>query len=131
MIGMRDRLECEDGGARPIVVIAIIISVLNTGILETSDDRIENIKIEVTYSGSWEGVLYNNEEVQSVSGFTRKTIIVFRPDDGEWTLSFEAEKKDDSSNQLKAVVKLIDGTKLGESQTVDPYGKISLTLAIG
>ncbi len=117
--------------AGPIAVIAIIVSILNTGLLETPDDRIENIKIEVTYSGSWEGVLYNNEEMQRISGFTRKTIIVFRPNDEEWTLSFEAEKKDDSSSQLKAVVKLIDGTRLGESQTVDPYGKISLTLAIG
>jgi len=117
--------------AGPIAVIAIIVTILNAGLLETPDDRIMNIKIEVTYSGSWEGVLYNNDEVQAVSGFTRKTIIVFRPNDEEWTLSFEAEKKDGSSNQLKAVVKLIDGTRLGESQTVDPYGKISLTLAIG
>jgi hypothetical protein len=117
--------------AGPIAVIAIIVTILNAGLLETPDDRIENIKIEVTYSGSWEGMLYNNDEVQSVSGFTRKTIIVFRPNDEEWTILFEAEKKDGSSNQLKAVVKLIDGTRLGESQTVDPYGKISLTLAIG
>ena len=117
--------------AGPIAVIVIIISILNTGLLDTADDQIENIKIEITYSGSWEGVLYNNEEMQRVSGFTRKTIIVFRPDDEEWTLSFEAEKKDDSSSQLKAVVKLIDGTRLGETQTVDPYGKVSLTLVIG
>ena len=117
--------------AGPIAVIVIIISILNTGLLDTVDDQIENIKIEITYSGSWEGVLYNNEEMQRVSGFTRKTIIVFRPGDGEWTLSFEAEKKDDSSSQLKAVVKLIDGTRLGETQTVDPYGKVSLTLVIG
>ena len=117
--------------AGPIAVIAIIVSILNAGILDTSDDRIENIKIEVTYPGSWEGVLYNNEDVQRVSGFARKTIIVFRPDDEEWTISFDAEKQDDSSNQLKAVVKLIDGTTLGESQTVDSYGKISLTQAIG
>ena len=68
--------------------------------------------------------------MQSISGFTRKTIIISRPDNNEWTLSFEAEKKDDSSAQLKAVVRLIDGTRLGESQTVEPYGKISLTLAI-
>ena len=117
--------------AGPITVIALIISMLNTGILDTPDDRIENIKIEVTYSGSWDGVLYSNEHVQRISGFTRKTIIVFRPDDEEWTISFEAEKEDGSSNQLKAVFKLIDGTRLGESQTIDPYGKISLTLTFG
>ena len=117
--------------AGPIAIVAIILSILNTGILETSDDRIENIKIEVTYIGYWEGVLYNNEEVQGISGFTRKTIIVFRPNGEDWTLSFEAEKKDDTTSQLKVSVKLIDGTKLGEAQTVDPYGKVSITLAIG
>jgi hypothetical protein len=36
----------------PIAIIAIIVSILNTGILETSDERIENIKIEVSYWGS-------------------------------------------------------------------------------
>ena len=117
--------------AGPIAVIVIIISILNTGLLDTSEDQIENIKIEVTYLGYWEGVLYNNEEVQRISGFTRKTIIVFRPDGEEWTLSFEAEKTDDTLSQLKVSVKLIDGTKLGEAQTVDPYGKVAISLAIG
>jgi hypothetical protein len=99
--------------------------------LDTSEDRVENIKIEISYSGSWEGVLFNNEEAQSISGFTKKTIIVFRPDGEEWTISFNAEKKDDSTGQLKVVIKLIDGTRLGEAQTVDPFGKVSITLAIG
>ncbi len=31
--------------AGPIALLAILISILSTGILETSDDRIENIKI--------------------------------------------------------------------------------------
>ena len=117
--------------AGPIALLAIIISILNTGFPDTSEDLVENVKIEVIYSGSWEGVLYNNEGVQEVSGFTRKTIIVFRPDGDEWSLSFEAEKKDDTTSQLKVVIKLIDGTPLGEAQTVDPYGKVSITLAIG
>jgi hypothetical protein len=116
--------------AGPIAIIAIIVSILNTGILETSDERIENIKIEVSYWGSWEGVLYTNEGVQSISGFTKKTIIVFRPDVEDWTISFEAEKKDDSMSQLKIVIKLIDGTRLGEAQTIDPYGKVSINLVI-
>jgi hypothetical protein len=116
--------------AGPIALLAILISILSTGILETSDDRIENIKIEVTYSGSWEGVLYNNKEVQRISGFTGKTILVFSPIEEDWTLSFEAEKKDDTTSQLKVVIKLIDGTRLGEAQTIDPYGKVSITLTI-
>jgi hypothetical protein len=116
--------------AGPIVILAMLVSILNMGILEISDDRIENIKIEVTYSGSWEGVLYNNEEVQSISGFTGKTILVFSPIEEDWTLSFDAEKKDDTTSQLKVVIKLIDGTRLGEAQTIDPYGKVSITLTI-
>jgi hypothetical protein len=75
-------------------------------------------------------VLYNNEEVQRISGFSKKTIVVFRPDGDEWTLSFEAEKKDATTSQLKVVIKLIDGTRLGEAQTVEPYGKVSITRSI-
>jgi hypothetical protein len=117
--------------AVPLVMIVTIVSVLSTGFLGTSEDRVENIKIEVSYLGSWEGLLYNNEEVQSISGFTKKTIIVFRPDGEEWTLSLEAEKKDDTMAQLKVMIKLIDGTTLGETQTVEPYGKVSISIVIG
>ncbi len=33
-------------------------------------------------------MLYNNEEIQSLTGFTKKTLIIFRPSEDEWTLSF-------------------------------------------
>ena len=115
----------------PLVILATIVSIFSIGILDTSEERIENIKIEISYSGSWEGVIYNNEDVQRISGFTRKTIIVFRPDYEEWPLTFEAEKMDDTTSQLKVVIKLIDGTKLGEAQTVEPHGKVSISLKIG
>ena len=117
--------------AGPVAVIVIIMSILNTGLLATPDDQIENIRIEITYTGYWEGVLYNNEAVQRISGFTRKTIVVFRPNGEEWALSFEAEKMDGTMSQLRVSVKLIDGTKLGEAQTVEPYGKAAITLVIG
>ena len=61
---------------------------------------------------------------------TRKTILVYRPIGEDWTLSFEAEKMDYTTSQLKVVIKLIDGTPLGEAQTVDPNGKVSITLAL-
>ncbi len=117
--------------AVPLVILVTIVSILSSGVLDTSEDRVENIKIEVSSSGSWEGILYNNEEVQSISGFTKKTIIVFRPDGDVWTISFVAQKKDDTTGQLKVKVKLIDGTTLGETQTVEPYGKVSISMVIG
>jgi uncharacterized protein YxeA len=116
--------------AAPLVIIMTIVTILSSGFLATSEDRVDNIKIEITYSGSWEAMLYNNEEIQSLTGFTKKTLIVYRPSGDEWTLSFEAEKKDDSTSQLKIVIKLIDGTKLGEAQTVEPYGKVSISMVI-
>jgi uncharacterized protein YxeA len=116
--------------AAPLVIIMTIVTILSSGFLATSEDRVDNIKIEITYSGSWEAMLYNNEEIQSLTGFTKKTLIVYRPSGDEWTLSFEAEKKDDSTNQLKITIKLIDGTKLGEAQTVEPYGKVSISMVI-
>ena len=100
--------------AGPVAVIALIVSIFNTGILDISEEQIENMKIEITYSGSWEGTLYNNEEVEKVTGFTRKTILVYRSYGDKWTVSFEAEKKDDSFNQLKVKLMLIDGTILEE-----------------
>ncbi len=117
--------------AVPLVIIMTIVSILSSGFLETTEEQVENLKIEVSYSGSWEGMLYNNEEVQSISGFTKKTIIVFRPDEDEWTISFEAEKKDDSMGQLKVKIKLIDGTTLEDTQTVEPYGKVSISMVVG
>jgi len=113
--------------AVPLVMIVTIVSILSSGVLDVSEDRVENIKIEVSSSGSWKGILYNNDEVQGISGFTKKTIIVFRPEGDEWTLRFEAEKKDDTMGQLK----VIDGTTLGETQTVEPYGKVSISMVIG
>ena len=62
--------------------------------------------------------------------FTRKTILVYRPIGEDWTISFEAEKNDYTTSQLKVVIKLMDGTLLGEAQTVDPNGKVSITLVI-
>jgi hypothetical protein len=117
--------------AVPLVILVTIVSLLSSGFLATSEDRVEKIKIEISYSGAWEGALYNNENFQSISGFTKKTLIVFRPNGDEWTLSFEAEKKDDTMSQLKVKIKLIDGTTLGETQTVEPYGKVSITMVIG
>ncbi|MGD2201098.1 MAG: hypothetical protein PVJ38_05670 [Candidatus Bathyarchaeota archaeon] len=113
----------------PIVILVAVVSALNMGLLDKNTE-IENLRVEVSYSGSWEGVIYSNEEAQQVSGFTKKTIIVFRPPGDTWKLSFTAEKKDDSTNQLKVKIKTIDGAVLGEAKTVEPYGKISLSIEI-
>jgi len=38
--------------AVPLVIIVTIVSILRSGFLGTTDERIENIKIEVSYWGS-------------------------------------------------------------------------------
>jgi len=116
--------------AGPIAIITILISLFSVNFVDISGDRIENIKIEITHSSNWEGVLISNEKVQMVSGFSSKTLVVIRPIDGKWSVSFEAEKIDSSSNQLKVVIELLNGTRLGEAQTIDPYGKVTLALTI-
>ena len=117
--------------AGPIAIIAIILALINASFVDLSGDQIENIKIEVIYSSNWEGILISNEKVQMFSGFTRKTFVIVRPNAGEWVVSFEAEKIDDSSNQLKIVIELLNGTRLDEAQTIDPYGKVAVTITIG
>ena len=115
--------------AAPIVLVAIVATILNSGFLE-QPDRIENIKIEVIYPGPWESVLYNNEDMQRIEGFTKKTILIFRPSGSEWFLTFNAQKKDDSLSQLKVMVKTIDGEILGEATTNDQFGKIHISLEL-
>ena len=34
----------------PLVILATIVSIFSIGILDTSEERIENIKIEISYS---------------------------------------------------------------------------------
>ena len=116
--------------AAPIVLVVIVASILDSGILE-QPERIENIKIEVIYPGPWESVLYNNEDMQRIEGFTKKTIIIFRPSVGEWVLTFNAQKKDDSPSQMKVMVKTIDGSILGEAVTTERFGKIHISLELG
>ncbi|MGD2142412.1 MAG: hypothetical protein PVH79_02900 [Candidatus Bathyarchaeota archaeon] len=115
--------------AAPIVILVSVISLMSMGLLEESG-KVENVKIEISYSGTWEGVIYNNEQAQRVSGFTKKTIIVFRPSADEWNLAFTAEKKDDTTNQLKVKIVTIEGDVLEQAQTVEPFGKISISIEI-
>ena len=56
--------------ATPLVIIMTIVTILSSGFLATTEDRVDNIKIEITYSGSWEAMRYNNEEIQSLTCFT-------------------------------------------------------------
>lgn len=94
--------------AGPLLIITSVFSVLNSGFLKTPSQQIK-ICIEVSYTGPWEGIIYNDDTTQQISGFSEKTINVIRPSAEKWILSFHAGKKDGSSNILMATIKLTDG----------------------
>ena len=115
--------------ATPIIMIVAVMSLVNTGLLITSN-KIVNLKIEISYSGPWVGVVYNNDNIQHISGLSKKTIIIVRPVGDTWGLSVLVEKKEDNMNHLVVRVMTIDGNVLAEGQTIQPYGKITISLDI-
>jgi len=98
--------------AGPLLIITLVFAVLNSGFLETPSQQINKVSIEVSYTGPWEGIIYNDDTTQQVSGFCEKKISVIRPSAEKWILSFHAGKKDGTSNILRVTIKLTDGTIL-------------------
>jgi len=116
--------------AGPLLIIILVFAVLNSGFLETPGQQITELSIEVSYTGPWEGIIYNDDATQQISGFSEKTINVIRPSSEKWILSFHAGKKDGSSNILRATIKLTDGTILKKAHTDEPYGEVQLSVEI-
>lgn len=114
--------------AASILLFVIVLSTLSSGFLKTS--RTENVKIEVIYSGNWRGIIYNNEETVNMSGINRKAMIITRPFGENWNLTCCSEKMEDTSTQMKVVIRFINGTILKQAQTNEPYGKIVLSVEI-
>jgi hypothetical protein len=115
--------------AASIVILASVVSLMGMGLLEKSS-KVESVEIQVSFAGLWEGVIYNNEQAQRVSGFNEKTIVVFRPSPDEWNLTFTAEKRDDTANQLKVKIVNKGGDVLEQAQTVEPFGEINISIEI-
>jgi len=116
--------------AGSLLIITSVFAVLNSGFLETPGQQIKEVSIEVSYAGPWEGIIYNDDVTQQISGFSEKTINVIRPSAEKWILSFHARKMDGSSNILRATIKLADGTILKKAYTAEPYGEVQLSVEI-
>ena len=114
----------------PILIIILAFSVMNSGFLKTSRQQMVEVRIEVSYTGPWKGIIYNNGDTQQVSGFSDKTIRVCRPLDGKWDLSFNCEKEDGSTNLLRVSIKSMDGAILEKGYTLKPFGQVQLSVEI-
>ena len=114
----------------PVLIIAITFAIMNTGFLKVSSQQIKEVRIEVSYTGPWKGVIYSNGEAQRVSGFSDKTIRVYRPSSERWDLLFHCEKNDGSTNLLRVAIKSTDGTILNKGFTLEQYGKVEISVEI-
>ncbi len=114
----------------PIMIIAITLAIMNSGFLKISSHQIKEVRIEVSYTGPWKGVIYSNGDVQNVSGFSDKTIRVIKPAIERWNLSFHCKKNDGSANLLRVAIKSTDGIILNKGFSLEPYGKVELFVEI-
>jgi hypothetical protein len=113
-----------------LLVGILAFSVMSSGILRKSNQQLKEVRIEVSYAGPWEGVINSNGDVQEVSGFSDKTIRVLQPLSGKWDLSFYCEKMDGSMNSLRVTMKFEDGAILKKGFTMEPYGRMQLSVEI-
>lgn len=111
-----------------VTILGIVIlasTVMLTGILETND-RIDEVVLEVDYFEHW-NVTFSHDSIEETwSGMGRKETVLIRPSGGTWVISVEAEKMDESSGYLRVKIKLLDGTILKQAVTMLPYGKITM-----
>jgi hypothetical protein len=115
-----------------VTILGIVIlasTVMLTGILETND-RIDEVVLEVDYFEHW-NVTFSHDSIEETwSGIGRKETVLIRPSGGTWVISVEAEKVDESSGYLRVNIKRMDGTILKQAVTMLPYGKITMVLEI-
>lgn len=114
----------------PAVIMLFAISIMNVGFLKSNEKPVKELVLEVSYTGPWKGKVFNNGDIQKVSGFSAKTIHVYRLSDGEWIVSFQVEKLDGSTNLLLATIRSTDGISLDKDFSIEPYGMVLLTVEI-
>jgi hypothetical protein len=110
------------GVAALIVVLVAISTVAIFG--SGSNSPVNQVEIKVQYKGSWGSTYSGISGTQSWNGTGTQTIVYNRPAGAKlWIIYANANKWDNSSNNLVLSILKTDGTVLASSNTTAPYGE--------
>jgi len=111
-------------------LIVIVIGFLAT--IASMKTKTQEVRLRVTYGGDWQGAYGDTSGVVSWSGSGVLTISMERPSGTSiWVVTVNAQKMDDSGNQLTVQILDADGKVLKEASTTAPYGLAQTTWTEG
>jgi hypothetical protein len=121
----------------PYIVFSIVFAVVGVIVvffLITSIPNVigpQQVKVEVSYSGKWQGAVGDLEGIVSWSGDDPRTLTLARARPvGMWIVSANAQKMDDSSSILTISIVRMDGTVIKTASTNTAYGMAQIATNI-
>ena len=92
---------------------------------------LNQVQIQVQYSGAWSGAYGDTGNIQSWSGTGAYTLTLDRPlGTTMWIISANAQKQDSSSDPLTISILKMDGTVLKTSSTSTAYGLAQVAVSV-
>jgi hypothetical protein len=91
----------------------------------------QQVKVEVSYSGKWQGAVGDLASIVSWSGDDQRTLTLARTRPvGIWIVSANAQKMDNSSSILTISIVRMDGTVIKTASTNTAYGMAQIAANI-
>jgi hypothetical protein len=131
----KDRKEAK----RSILVLVVVLAVacvalgLLVGALTsggTGDERTDQVRVVVNYSGSWSGAVGDLDGVEDWGHNGSYSVVLSRGDAAMWIVSANAQKGDDSGMMLRISIETLDGVVLKEDVTMAAYGVAQVAVEI-
>mgnify|MGYP001080627875 CR=1 FL=1 len=108
-----------------IVLLIVIVSLVA---MVSMESKTQEVQLRVIYGGDWQGAYGDTSGVMSWSGSGALTISMERPSGTNiWVVTVNAQKMDDSGNQLTVQILDANGKILKEASTTAPYGVAQTT----
>jgi len=117
-------------GTALLLIICVALGLFVNAALSANDDRTDQVKVVVNYSGSWSGAYTDVETLQSWSHDGSYSIVLERSDMAMWIVSANAQKDDDSGAMLTISIQDMDGHVLKTASTSTAYGVAQVAMGI-
>jgi len=113
-----------------VAIMFAIILALGFLVGAANEHEHDQVKVVVTYDGSWSGAYTDVETMQSWSHDGSYSVTLDRPDMDTWIVSANAQKADGGDGVLTISIQDMDGHVLKTASTSTAYGMAQVTMTI-
>jgi hypothetical protein len=111
------------------LITVTISSFLLVGVLK-QDSRSNEVIFEVIYSGNFEVIINENDQVKKISSYGMLRNTLKRVSEGEWVIEMNVTKLSGDTGTLYVYVKSIYGEILVSDSVNEPFGTASVSLVL-